>query len=258
MRIRRITLAVAGALGLLAAGAHAQTAVPRFEAATIKPIRPEGGGEYGLEVLPSGRLKFGAGTLKTLLALALDVEEYQITGGPEWISRDRYDLEAIPPASAGEPGRLHYQLTPREQEMLLALLEERFHLSFKRTTHTGKVYRLVRGPRPLALEPTKYPNNPPNSVVFVRGETADGEMRGRNASIDTIAREIRSYLLRPVIDETGITGRYDYWIKPFIPDNKDVSVAIFGAIDRLGLKLVAAQGTVDAVAIESVSKPTEN
>ena len=41
-----------------------------------------------------------------------------------------------------------------------------------------------------------------------------------------LAYEMKYYLQRPVVDKTGLTGSYDFWVKPFDPENKDVSVAM--------------------------------
>jgi uncharacterized protein (TIGR03435 family) len=240
--------------------AKEHTGSPPYEVATIKPVDPRGG-SFGPTVYPNGRLFVGSGSLRMLIGLALNVDEYQITGGPDWGSTERYDVNILPPASStGETAttKPHYTLSERERNMLQAVLADRFGLVFHRTTRDGAVYILTLGSGKLALEDTQRKDAEPGAFLFVRGEIADGELRGRNASMAKLAYEMKYYLQRPVVDKTGLTGSYDFWVKPFDPENKDVSVAVFGALQRLGLKLKAGRGPVETVVIDKVAKPTEN
>jgi uncharacterized protein (TIGR03435 family) len=243
-----------------AQSAKEPSAAPPYEVATIKPVNPKGG-SFGPTVYPNGRLFIGSASLKMLVGLALHADEYQITGGPEWASTERYDVNVLPPASStGETATTnpHYTLSERERKMLQAVLADRFGLVFHRATRDGAVYILTLGSGKLTLEDTQHKDAEPGSFLFVRGEIADGELRGRNASMSKLAHEMKYYLERPVVDETGLTGSYDFWVKPFDPENRDVSVAVFGALQRLGLKLKAGRGPVETVVIDKATRPTEN
>ena len=64
-----------------------------FEVASIKPST-ETGFRTGIQMQPGGGLRVNGATLKMLLTIAYDVREFQIVGGPSWISSERYDILA--------------------------------------------------------------------------------------------------------------------------------------------------------------------
>src|SRR5580700_7493452 len=126
------------ALALLVAGAlHAQSAPPasdlKFEVASVKPsivsafssIGPAPGGERYLAHSVS---------LKTMIQTAYRVRADQIAGGPDWLNRDRFDIEAKA-AQASSPQQL--------RAMLQNLLAERFHLQLRTEAKEGPVYLLT-------------------------------------------------------------------------------------------------------------------
>ena len=97
------------------------------------------------------------------------------------------------------------------------------------------------------------------------------ELPGRNATVGELASLLqRAILDRPVVDRTGLTGRYDFMLiwapndsefggaGPKAPENAP-SPPLFEALQQqLGLRLEAMRGAVDALVVDGVEKPTGN
>jgi uncharacterized protein (TIGR03435 family) len=88
--------------------------------------------------------------------------------------------------------------------MLQGLLTGRFGLRFHRIVRKGPVYILTRGSKTLQLKDPQDKAREPIFVVFVRGDIADGEVRGANVSMNQVARELSANLGQPVLDQTGL------------------------------------------------------
>jgi uncharacterized protein (TIGR03435 family) len=112
-------------------GIIAQTP-PAFDVASIKRSDATFGSR--MQLLPGGRLKATAWT-KPLIETAYGVENSQVSGGPEWIRTDRYELDAR--AGSETAGRAEMTL------MLKSLLTERFNLRLHEEQRDVPVYDLV-------------------------------------------------------------------------------------------------------------------
>jgi uncharacterized protein (TIGR03435 family) len=101
-------------------------------------------------------------------------------------------------------------------------------------------------------------------------ETQNGRSRlaAKQASIAQICNFLGIQYARPVIDQTGLTGKYDYRLE-FAPENappnqdgtsgEPASTLLMAVQDQLGLKLEAKKLPVDIVVVDHIEKtPTEN
>jgi uncharacterized protein (TIGR03435 family) len=100
--------------------------------------------------------------------------------------------------------------------------------------------------------------DPKGGLVTKAGGIADGEMFGENMSMDLLAKRLSADVDRPIRDRTGLTGSYDFHLAPYDPTNRDVPSAIFGAVNRLGLKLKTGKGPLDMIVVDSITRPTAN
>ena len=84
------------AIGLLAAQS------PAFEVATVKPIDPNPNAMHspGVTIFPGGRVAISDTELKGLISIAFHISYWQISGGEPWVEKDKFDLEAKPPAES--------------------------------------------------------------------------------------------------------------------------------------------------------------
>ena len=232
--------------------------LPAFEVATVKPCPPGGQRGVGFHSYPGGRIEIKGVSVKVLIYNAFDVQIYQVSGGPDWLASDCFNVAAESGALSGQHTPESWNPTPEQRLMLQTLLADRFALRYHRGTRQGPVYLLTRGDKPLLLKEPEDKDREPVFAVFVRGEIADGEVRGANVSMPQIARDLGSELGAPVVDQTGLTGQFDLHVLPFDAENRDVSAAISGAMDRLGLKLRRGTGPIETIVIDSVARPTPN
>lgn len=90
------------------------------------------------------------------------------------------------------------------------------------------------------------------------GGIADGEALGNNTTTDYLASRLSQYLQLPVLNETGVTGSYDYHLPPNDPENHDQTAAVLGVVARLGLKIKRGRGPIQTLVIDHVEQPSEN
>jgi uncharacterized protein (TIGR03435 family) len=239
----------------------AANANPVFEVATIKPSKPD---MPGKAFRVRGREFSTMNTsLSDMISFAYGLHARQITGGPAWIDTAKYDLTAKPDGE-GEPNGTQWKT------MLQKLLADRFQLSFHHDKKELSVYALVVGKTGSKLTKSDGdPNGLPS--LFFRGL---GVLPARNASMADFAGTMQGAVLdRPVVDQTGLPGRYDFmltWtpdetqfgalgVKVPPPADNATAPDLFTAIQQqLGLKLEATKAPVDVLVVDRVEKPSEN
>jgi uncharacterized protein (TIGR03435 family) len=267
---RRLLLAAAGFTALvlpLAVGAfhippvHAQQpAGPlEFDVASVKPSNPNS--TNGMVVsAPGGRLHVVNATLKDLIETAYDVRSLQIEGGPRWADASKYDVDATPgtpPQGATLPPTGWTNVRFEVQ----ALLKDRFQLQLHRETRTAPIYSLAIAKGGIKLSATHSPQKGINA--------GQGTMLGEAASMTQLAYKLSRLLQRPVVNNTGLEGNFDFKLEwtpelgPSAPDGQPVDTSggpsIFSALqEQLGLRLEATKGPVDVLVIDHVDKPSEN
>ncbi|MGH9589569.1 MAG: TIGR03435 family protein [Terracidiphilus sp.] len=256
------------ALTLSASGIQPQAAAPRpkfdsFEVAAIRPVDSDR--KAGRYIIMRGSDTFveKSYTLKLLIAAAYELNPRQISGGPSWIDSDHFDILARTPGTV--------QPTHEEQmRMLRRLLADRFKLSYHRQQKVFSIYELETekgGPKLKAS--TAAADAPPAliSTVYPRHIL----LPARNATMaDFVSILQRAVLDRPVVDKTGLQGRYNFdlqWAADETQFGGEVPVTLpdassppfFTAIrEQLGLRMVATRGPAEALVIDSVQRPSPN
>ena len=241
----------------------AADADPAFEVATIKPSNPDAQGK-GFRV--RGRQFSTLNTsLSDLITFAYGLHPRQITGGPDWLDKDKYDLAAEPDGE-GQPNDKQWKI------MVQKLLADRFKLTFHHDKTELSVYALVVGKTGSKINKSGGdPNGLPG--LFFRGL---GMLTVTNATMTDFTGLMQAAVLdRPVVDQTGLPGRYDFtlnWtpdesqfagmgvkVPPPAADNAAAPPDLFTAIEeQMGLKLVATKAMVDILVIDHVEKPSAN
>jgi len=230
---------------------------PKFEVASIKPSPPPSpGGGRGPASDPT---LFAArrSSLKRLIMRAYGVEDYQVAGGPGWVETDLYDIDARPegPAS-GEEMLL----------MLRSLLSDRFQLKFHRETKPIQMNVLIVAKGGPKFGPEFHPvkeGDPPSNL----GKQSISHLTFPGLTIQRFTTYLRMNMFRdpetnttvspldvpPVLDETGLTGRYDIIL------NADSHEAWSATLEhQLGLNLELRKVPREIIVIDSAVKPTEN
>ena len=275
-----VCLALLPALGLFGQSA---TTTLTFEAASVKPnksaTRP------GMQFLPGGRFTATNMPLFMLIASAYDVpfQSVRLSGGPDWIRSERYDIEATAGTDAIPSGISAKARENKTRLMLQALLADRFKLTIRRETKELPVYAVLvgkSGPRlqKAKIEEKNCPEGPENYGVSCHSFMG-GMGRGLHAkavTVSDIVMFVENWSDRPVVDKTGIRGLFevetDGWAplrpRPVAsgaePSAEDIAMAdpmrpsLFLIFERLGLKMESQKAPVEAFVIDHVEKPTEN
>jgi uncharacterized protein (TIGR03435 family) len=239
----------------------AATANPSFDIATIKPSKPD---QQGKGFTIRGRSFITINTsLVDLITFAYNLHPKQIIGLPAWTATDNYDLDAIPDT----PG------VPNEKQlksMVQKLLADRFKLVFHHEKKELSAYVITLAKGGSKLTPTTSEEGGLPTLMF----QGLGNMVNVNATIPGFAAVMQAAVLdRPVVDQTGLTGRYDFTLK-WTPDesqfagmgvkvppptDKDTLPSLFTAMpEQLGLKLDPVKTPVDVLVIDHVEKPSQN
>ena len=262
--VGRILFAVSLAGFLVSAWqAHAQTpsAFPEFEVASIKFIDPSDPGGGRLELLPGGTFVATNLPLRTIVLRAYDVRDYQLSGAPDWLVKDRYAIQAKAPQGLVTDAQIWL--------MVRRLLEDRFQLKIHRETKELPAYVLVVGKSGPKIQASK------DSLVPAGLGVGRGSITARSVPIANVATALSRLLGRPVVDETQLSGNYDFKLHydqssvglPFSGPRREsdstpqpeAEPSIFTAVqEQLGLKLESAKRPVEVLVIDRVEKPTAN
>jgi uncharacterized protein (TIGR03435 family) len=257
---------------------------PAFEVASVKPNK-SGDQRVMIQMAPNGRYTATNVALRMLLRQAFDVQEFQIVGGPNWLTTDRFDIVAKPPDGITGPEQI--------RPMIRALLVDRFKLIAHNETREMPIYSLVvaraDGKLGSKLSPAKVDcdarfaaarrGGPPPSFPAPGQPIECGFMMGGTTMnvggmpMLELARALSPMVGRIVVDKTGLKGRYDFQMT-FAPEGRGFgpgtggaeppavdpnTPSLFTALqEQLGLKLEAERGPVDVVVIERVEPPTED
>jgi uncharacterized protein (TIGR03435 family) len=235
----------------------------------------------------AGQLRATHIPLLQLLVFAYKPDMYQIqsfrTQLPGWARSTSFDVEAH---AAGTPDKDQMRV------LVQSLLEDRFALRVHRETREIPIFALVLAkpgklgpklqPHP-ADDPTctksPLPDAIPGAYPVVCGAAGSipaktpGDLAGlgRNVTTAYLAQAvggIGSLTDRPVLDQTGLTGTYDFSLE-FAPETAQtgptadpnlVGSASFSEAlrEQLGLKLVARKAPVNVLVIDHIEKPTPN
>lgn len=243
----------------MAADAH-----PSFEVATIKPSKPDD--QRKAFIVQGRRFKIINQPLTAILSFSYDVQAKQIIGLPPWADTDKYDIDAEPDGEGAPSGK-------QWKAMLQKLIAERFKLTFHQEKKELSVYVLsVAKSGPKLTKSEGDPNGLPG--LFFRGKL--GDLGVRNANMGDFTGLMQQAVLdRPVLDQTGITGRYDFtlvWtpddsqfagmgvkIPPPAADDGKAPPNLYTAIqEQIGLKLEATKAPADVMVVDHVEKPSDN
>ena len=205
--------------------------------------------------------------LRTLIAAAYNLSARAIAGGPAWVDSEHYDILAETPCEV-RPN------LDQQMAMLRRLIVERYKLTFHREQKELSIYALTvaKGGSKLkasTISPDASPEGPPPLVFVVTLPTL--HMSARYATMGEFASVLqRAALDRPVVDQTGLTGRYDFDLD-FAADETlfdgalgkapdDVGKpGLFAAVqEQLGLKIEPTKGPVETLVIDGVERPSGN
>jgi uncharacterized protein (TIGR03435 family) len=231
---------------LFEAGAARLPAQPaEFEVATIK-VNQTGSASSNFPTLRNGTLSAQNVSLSMLLQTAYDLSALRIVG-PNWLDSDRYDVAGKSPEGVPDG-----ELMP----MLQALLKDRFQISGHREMKEMPVFEMViakDGLKMSAYDPTHPPVAPRNrGAATIMG----------SGTMTQLARMMTRPAGRPVVDKTGLSGRYNY-ILNFTPLSDQTAEGssesgppdLFTAVQQqLGLKFESKKDPIEILVIDHAER----
>ena len=233
--------------------AGAQTSVPAFEVATIKPTGPPSDGHTHINYPPGDRFSTSNITVLNLMQWAYGMPERQILDGPSWLGSTRFDIQGTIDTDRIK-GLTGEQDRDLKRRMVQALFADRFQLKLHQETRSLPAYDLVVAKGGSKLQPSKS-----NGKTIGTGRTY---FHGEGLTMTSIAEELSKITGRVVVDKTNLADRYDFkleWSADDAPAADNSGPSLFTAIqEQLGLKLEPAKEPVPVLVIDHIDPPTPN
>jgi uncharacterized protein (TIGR03435 family) len=236
---------------------------PSFEVATIKPSDPNAPGQF--LTVQGDRMVTRNTSLSFLITFAYNLHAKQISGGPAWLDSEKYDINAKPDVE-GQPS------VDQLKTMTRKLLADRLKLTFHKEKKELSVYAITVGKTGSRL--TKSEGDP-NGLPGL-GFRGLGKLIVRNATIADFAGLMQNSVLdRPVLDQTGLAGRFDFTLdwtpepsqfggrggqapQPGADDPAALPDLFTAIVAQLGLRLESAKAPVDVLVVDHIEKPSDN
>ncbi|HVW11873.1 MAG TPA: TIGR03435 family protein [Bryobacteraceae bacterium] len=254
---------------LIGIGSAAPPAEPEFNAASIRPWKPNPGGGSsrsgnGLPAPDGGHLQFTPGrvatpwtgvTARRIILEAWGVSNFRVSGGPAWIDTDMYKLEA----RSMDPSAPESQL----RLMLQTLLSRRMHLVLHHATREMPVYALTVGKSGPKLHEWTNGADTEAARNALQAAFASGASDAFIAQMTPFVERMNDDrtnlhpgmigIDRPVEDRTGLKGTYLFALRP-VPEEDYKTVVE----NQLGLKFVPRKAPVDTLVIDQIERPDPN
>lgn len=242
-RITLLTLALAFAARFASAQATFDVATIRPSAESVKYER------NGTTQFAFGNLRMHDVTVGTCIELAYRTSDGLISGPPSL--RDvHYDI--IAKTEAG---------TSQEQMRLMmrTLLTDRFHLAFHQEKREMRVFTLVPAKTGIKM----HPATPGGEMQHENSATG---MTAHSITIAELADYLSDPLGSPLVDGTGLPGRYDLKIDftPYVDmehgaERADPTAVLKAALKgELGLEMEQRKQIVEVIVVDRVEAPSEN
>jgi uncharacterized protein (TIGR03435 family) len=237
-----------------------------FDVVSIKPAKPDAVGSSS----NSNNESFTTtnSTLKSLMEYdAYQIPRSQIFGIPPALEKAAFDIQAkLDPEVYARIKKLDSEQRRLQwQGILQQMLADRFKLAVHTETRQLPVYALVIAKGGPKLESAKDTKGSSRSASTER-------LKATGVTTEDLAKSLTRILSnevgRVVVDQTGLTGKYDLTLK-WTPDNApppmlngepDTSApSIFTAVqEQLGLKLESTKAPVQVLVVDHAELPSEN
>jgi uncharacterized protein (TIGR03435 family) len=269
-------------------GQNAMTNVPTYEVVSIKPTPPSksgsGNGLSGSGIQYTADGLRASSTVMSLIQSAYGVDAERIRGAQGWVTSDKFVIEAkLESAVADQLNKLSpEELDAARQHMLQTLLAERFKLVAHSESKELPVYELVVAKNGPKLRTATPGDTYPDGIKGTNGKGLGGDLMvgfgmgkvvAQGVDIASFAHGLERFLKRPVVDKTGLTGRYDFTVH-YARDVTQAHPPTDGAVDgvqdsgepslftalqeQLGLKLDAKKDPLAVIVIDRVERPSGN
>ena len=249
----------------------------KFEVVSIRQSKADDVQSYGLAdagPTPNGwRMRNGTLALTILTAYtpqngAAMYTGKQVEGQPEWSLSNRYDIDArISEADRADWDKPQLQKVML-RSMLQAMLTERCKMAAHSEIRELPAYLLVvikDAPKFKETVPgDPHPGTPVPGGGKIVTEDSGKTMHFYDVAIGSLTPLLTNWEGKPVLDKTGLTGRYDFRLQrpslggPSAASDDDQRPSIPEALADLGLTLESGKGQVEIFVVDHVERPSQN
>jgi len=227
--------------------AQTTATTPTFEVASVKPRPPADTHPLRFDYCqPSGRFTMLGTPVAWSLRYAYQLKDYQVVGAPDWVRdfHDAYNIEA----AAGRP------VTADECRLMVqSLFAERFKLKAHREQRESSVYFLT-----LDRNPPKLREGGAARINGVHIDATGTRMWADGITLAELASILSNRTDRPVVDRTGLQGKWGMTIDYSVEDGDDRPNVYTAVREQLGLRLEPGRAPIDMLVIDHIEKPTPN
>jgi len=237
-------------------------AKPKYDVVTVKPSDPNRPGKLftirGRQVLTINT------TVNDLITFAYSLQTKEVLNAPAWMD-EKYDVDGVPDVE-GQPNIQQMRMLMQDA------LVQRFGLKFHTEQREMPAYALAVGKGGAKLTVTADKPSSPGNFIF-RGL---GKLMVTNSTMKDFCHGMQEAVMdKPVVDQTGLTERYDFnldWapdqsqfasfgahIPPPNPDDPNPLPSLYTALqEQLGLKMEATKANVDVMVVDHIERPSAN
>jgi uncharacterized protein (TIGR03435 family) len=256
----RLFPAIVCAVLLGATGMQAQPSDQlKWEVISVKPTATDSckDGQGGVRFLPNGLSANCASTVFIVEFAYHLMDPTRILGLPKWATGPQ--TYAIDARVSGQDAAAFDKLKREEKaRMMQTVFAERFGLKAHMETREMPAYALV-----VAKSGSKLKESPGTTRASSQFGGSTGEIKWANSPLTDLKFVLAQETGRPVVDKTGLTGKYDFVLQYTPADHaatdESGKPSIFTALEeQLGLKLVPTKQPVEVLVVDSMEQPTEN
>jgi bla regulator protein blaR1 len=232
------------AVAQLAAGA--ELAQPQFRSVRVARSAPGVNQWLGF---PDGQFSTSRMPIRDVIAFAYGVHRLQVKGGADWLDKQLYDItaETAAPSAATATGIA----SPNDRLMVRGLLASRFGLVAHSETQNlpASVLRVDAGGSKLN---SAIPEGPDGNEGPPRLRVRANLLIAESSDVRALTYFLTTSLGRPVVDETGLKGRYD-----FAMTGPHDEASLPNAVQQqLGLTLARTTAPIEVVVVDSIQQPS--
>lgn len=247
---------------LAPAGAVAQNAMPaaaplKYDVVTVKENKSQENVIW-LTYTEGDMLKLQNADLLTMLLAAFNLHDYLIEGVPAWGKSQHFDVQGK--ILDATPEQIKALTIEQRRAMLAAVLQQRFGLKTHWETRDKPEYELIVAKNRSKLKESTEPQE--SSALNMNSLDAT------RMTTDDLAHALAARLEKPVVNKTGLAGRYDIKLKWSVEGQKlngddaqdeETAPSMFTAVkETLGLELKPTHGPVQVLVVDAAELPTAN
>jgi bla regulator protein blaR1 len=250
-----------------------------FEVTSVKPnTSPDR--RASSRFFPGGNFTATNNTLWGLILNAYWIPEYLVSGAPDWIKSEKFDIDAKAPADVIPPGSGDRARNDFIRRMIQTMLADRFKLAVHQETKEMPIYELVvskNGPK-LRKAAERDCSTIPCHMWGPGNPSMEGGFPGTSVDMDDVVDILTKFTDRPIVNKSNIQGLFDIRLqwnpqpgaqsagqRNDVPGERIVNADptslpdLFTALDeQLGLKLESRKGQVQTIVIDHVERPSTN